>query len=213
MVTGVFSAVHENEDPRAEYVRDMVRRSIAVKEKLIADHVPSALRIADVCIDALSAGGKLLFCGNGGSAADAQHLAAELLVRLRPDVDRAGLPAIALAMDTSSLTACGNDYSFEHYFERMVRALGRKGDVLIGITTSGKSLNIINALQAARQMGIHTVGLLGGTGGAALAECDVALVVPSTETGRIQEGHITLGHAIMELIEEGLFDKGKLTRT
>jgi D-sedoheptulose 7-phosphate isomerase len=212
MTTGAFPAMRGTEDARAEYVRDMLRRSIAVKEKLLAGHIPSVLQIADVCIDALSGGGKLLLCGNGGSAADAQHLAAELLVRLRPEVNRDGLPAIALAMDMSSLTACGNDYSFEHYFERMVRALGRPGDVLIGITTSGKSPNVIKALQAARKMGLRTVGLLGGTGGAALAECDAALVVPSTETGRIQEGHITLGHAIMELIEEGLFEKGKLSR-
>jgi len=212
MATGAFPVIRGDEDPRAEYVRGMVRRSITVKEKLIADHIPSVLRIVDVCVDALADGGKLLLCGNGGSAADAQHLAAELLVRLRPDVNREGVAAIALAMDTSSLTACGNDYSYEHYFERMVRAIGRKGDVLIGITTSGVSPNIIKALQAARQSGIHTVGLLGGTGGAALAECDAAVVVPSIETGRIQEGHITLGHAIMELIEEGLLEKGKLNR-
>ncbi len=212
MVTGAIAMPCEDSDPRAEYVRRLVRRSIAVKERLIADHIPSVLRIVDICVGALADGGKLLLCGNGGSAADAQHLAAELLVRLRPDVNREGLPAIALAMDTSSLTACGNDYSYDHYFERMVRALGQRGDVLIGITTSGKSPNVIKALQAGRPMGIHTVGFLGGTGGAALPECDAALVVPSTETGRIQEGHITLGHAIMELIEEGLFEKGRLTR-
>jgi D-sedoheptulose 7-phosphate isomerase len=153
-----------------------------------------------------------LLCGNGGSAADAQHLAAEMLVRLRPDVNRDGVPAIALAMDPSSMTACGNDYSFEVYFERMTRALGRPGDVLIGITTSGKSPNVIKAMQAARQIGMTTLGLLGGNGGPALAECDMALVVPSTETGRIQEGHIAIGHALMELIEDGLIAREAIKR-
>jgi D-sedoheptulose 7-phosphate isomerase len=135
-----------------------------------------------------------------------------MLVRLRPDVNRDGVPAIALALDSSSITACGNDYSFEVYFERMTRALGRSGDVLIGITTSGRSPNVIKAMQAARQMGMTTLGLLGGNGGAALAECDLALVVPSTETGRIQEGHIAIGHALMELIEDGLIGRHHIQR-
>jgi len=164
--------------------------------------------MADACIDSLASGGKLLLCGNGGSAADAQHLAAELLVRLRPDVNRHGIPAIALAMDSSAMTACGNDYSYDAYYERMVRALGRKGDVLIGITTSGRSPNIVKALTAGRELGMRTLGLLGCDGGASLAQCDIGLVVPSTETGRIQECHITLGHALMELVENGLLARG-----
>src|SRR4051812_35566857 len=179
-------------DDRADSVRALFRRSIELKQKLIADHADEVVAMADVCIDSLCKGGKLLLCGNGGSAADAQHLAAELLVRLRPEGNREGLPAIALSLDPSSMTACGNDYSFEVYFERMTRALGRPGDILIGITTSGRSPNVIKAMQAARQIGMKTLGLLGGTGGAALAECDLALVVPSTETGRIQEGHIAI---------------------
>jgi D-sedoheptulose 7-phosphate isomerase len=191
-------------DQRVEEVREMFRRSMEVKQRLIDGHADQVVAMADACIQALAKGGKLLLCGNGGSAADAQHLAAEMLVRLRPDVNRDGVPAIALALDSSSLTACGNDYSFDVYFERMTRALGRPGDVLIGITTSGRSPNVIKAMQAARQIGIMTIGLLGGNGGAALAECDLALVVPSTETGRIQEGHIAIGHALMELIEDGL---------
>jgi D-sedoheptulose 7-phosphate isomerase len=197
---------------RAEYVRDMLRRSIAVKEKLMADHCESVVQLADLCIESLANGGKLLFCGNGGSAADAQHLAAEMLVRLRPHVDRDGLPAIALAMDSSAMTACGNDYSYEVFYERMVKALGRKGDVLIAITTSGKSPNVIRALKAARERGIVAIGFLGGNGGPALAECDAALIVPDTETGRIQEGHITMGHALMELIEDGLLERGAIAR-
>lgn len=197
---------------RAEYVREVLRRSIAVKEKLIAGHCESVVQLADICIEAIANGGKLMFCGNGGSAADAQHLAAEMLVRLRPHVDRDGLPAIALAMDSSAMTACGNDYSYDAFFERMVRTLGRKGDVLIGITTSGKSPNVIRALKAARERGIAAVGFLGGNGGPALAECDAALVVPDTETGRIQESHITMGHALMELIEDGLLERGVIAR-
>ena len=199
-------------DDRAQSVRGMFRRSMELKQKLIDSHADRVVEMADLCIDSLCKGGKLLLCGNGGSAADAQHLAAELLVRLRPDVNREGVPAIALAMDASSMTACGNDYSFEVFFERMTRALGRPGDVLIGITTSGKSPNVIKAMQAARQIGMKTVGLLGGTGGAALAECDLALVVPCTETGRIQEGHIAIGHALMELIEDGLIARETIKR-
>lgn len=186
------------------HVRALFQRSIAVKQQTMDTVAPQIAAMAAVCIRSLQAGGKLLLCGNGGSAADAQHLAAELLVRLRPHVDRAPLPALALTLDSSSITACGNDYSYEVYFERMTRALGRPGDVLIGITTSGKSRNIILALDAARQIGMTTLGLLGGDGGPALASCDLAAVVPSTETGRIQESHITLGHALMELIEDGL---------
>ncbi len=197
---------------RADYVRGMLRRSIAVKQKLMADDCETVVRLADLCIEAIANGGKLMFCGNGGSAADAQHLAAEMLVRLRPHVDRDGLPAIALAMDSSAMTACGNDYSYEVFYERMVKALGRKGDVLIAITTSGKSPNIIHALKAARARGIVAIGFLGGNGGPALQECDDALIVPDTETGRIQEGHITMGHALMELIEDGLLERGAISR-
>jgi len=197
-------------DQRAETVRDLLRRSIAVKEKLIAQHAGQVVGMADICIESLAKGGKLLLCGNGGSAADAQHIAAEMLVRLSADRDRDGLAAMALALDPSSMTACANDYAFDAYFARMTRALGRPGDVLIGISTSGRSLNIIKALQAARRHGMATLGLLGGDGGPALAECDLALVVPSAETGRIQESHITIGHALVELIEDGLAARGAI---
>jgi D-sedoheptulose 7-phosphate isomerase len=197
---------------RAESVKELFRRSIAVKEKLVAEYAPIVVSMADICIESLVQGGKLMLCGNGGSAADAQHLAAELLVRLRPDVNRDGVPAIALATDISSITACGNDYSYEVFYERMVRTLGKPGDVLIGITTSGKSPNVIKALKTAHEMHMRTLGFLGCKGGPALADCDLALVVPSMETGRIQECHITIGHALMELIEDGLLACGKLTR-
>ena len=198
---------------KLDLVKSLFARSIAIKQNVLAHHCGSIVAMADICIGSLSGGGKLLLCGNGGSASDAQHLAAELLVRLRPDVNGAGLPAIALALDMSSLTACGNDYSYEVYFERMTAALGRPGDVLIGITTSGKSMNVIKALKMAHALGMKTLGFLGGSGGAALEHCDAALVVPSTETGRIQEVHITAGHALMELIEDGLLESGVLSRT
>lgn len=191
-----------------EQVREMLRRSIALKERLIADHAGRTVEIAELCARAIAGGNKLMLCGNGGSAADAQHLAAELLIRLRSNVNRPGLPALALATDSSSLTACGNDYDFETYYARMAETLGQPGDVLIGITTSGRSPNIVRALQAARSKGLKTVGLLGGDGGAALQHCDLALIVPSSETGRIQEAHIAIGHAIMELIEDRLIAAG-----
>jgi D-sedoheptulose 7-phosphate isomerase len=132
------------------------------------------------------------------------------LIRLRPEITRQTLPAIALAMDSSTLTACGNDLGFEVIFERMVEALGNKGDVLIGITTSGKSPNVLKALTKAKERGITTVGLLGGTGGPALELCDYSFIAPTKITGRIQELHITAGHIIMELVEDHLIEKGKL---
>ena len=152
--------------------------------------------------------GKIFFCGNGGSAADAQHLAAEMLIRLRPNNNREGIPAIALAQDTSTITACGNDFGYDQLFERLVRTLGHEGDVLIAITTSGNSKNIIAAMRAAKKIGIFVFGFLGSKGGEALKYCDEAFVVPSNNTGRIQESHITAGHALMELIEDELLDSG-----
>jgi D-sedoheptulose 7-phosphate isomerase len=190
--------------------RALFESSIAAKQRMIDRNLAEIVQIAKVCSVSLLSGGKIMLCGNGGSAADAQHLAAELLVRLRPHVNRQAMPAISLAMDTSSLTATGNDYSFEIYFERMVFALGRPGDVLIGITTSGKSKNIVRALEAARGKGIITVGLLGATGQPACCYCDYSVIVPSNETGRIQECHITTGHAIMELIEDDVMLSGSM---
>jgi len=194
----------------ASQVQGLFQASIALKQQVMETQADTIVRMAEVIFQSLRQGGKVLLCGNGGSAADAQHLAAELLVRLRPHVNREGIPALALATDTSSLTACGNDYSFEVYYERMVRTLGKPGDILIGITTSGRSPNVVRALRAAREKGMVTIGLLGGDGGAALAECDLALIVPSIVTGRIQETHVTVGHAVMELVEDLLLKRGYL---
>ncbi len=162
---------------------------------------------------ALARGNKLMLCGNGGSAADAQHLAAELLVRLRPDVNRQGIPAIALTMDASTLSGYANDYGFEGVFERMVQTIGQPGDVLVGISTSGQSENVVRALGAAQAMNIVTVGLLGGGGGAALDACDHAFVVPSNDTAMIQTVHITVGHALLIGVEDALIERGVVDRT
>lgn len=192
--------------------RALFEASIATKRAVLeGDHLEVLAAMAERTAASLAAGGTLLLCGNGGSAADAQHLAAELLVRLRSSVNRQGLPAIALAMDSSTLTACGNDYGYEVLFERMVETLGRPGDVLLGITTSGRSPNVIRALQAARRRGLTTLGFLGGNGGPAQADCDLAFLAPSTETGRVQETHITAGHALMEMIEDVLLASGHLS--
>ena len=157
--------------------------------------------------------GKILFCGNGGSAADAQHLAAELLVRLRPKVNRDPIAAVALSMDTSTITACANDYGYEYLFERNIRALGRKDDVLICISTSGMSKNLEHAAIAAKSMEITTIGFLGNKGGELKEHCDHSLIIPSSNTARIQECHIILGHSLMEYLEEKLLENQIITRT
>ncbi len=182
----------------------MMEEGAVLRRRLASSSVSDIIGIVDACEAAIRGGGRLFFCGNGGSAADAQHLATELLVRLRSSVERPSWPAIALTLDPTALTAGGNDYGFEEIFARPLSGLGRAGDVLFGITTSGKSPNVLRALQTARGMGIATVGLLGGDGGPAKTLCDHALVVPSNVTARIQEAHIALGHAVMELLEDRL---------
>ena len=182
----------------------MMEEGAALRRRLGAEIAAPVIRVVDACEAAIRGGGRLFFCGNGGSAADAQHLATELLIRLRSSVERPSWPAIALTLDPTALTAGGNDYGFEEVFARPLPGLGRAGDVLFGITTSGKSPNVLRALETARGMGIVTVGLLGGDGGPALALCDHALVVPSAVTARVQEAHIALGHSIMEFLEDRL---------
>lgn len=164
------------------------------------------ISMAETISDSIQNGNKLLICGNGGSAADAQHLAAELLVRLKPLNNREGIPAIALTMDSSTITACGNDFGYEVIFERMVETLGSKGDVLLGITTSGNSKNVNLALIAAKKNGITSFGFLGSGGGSSTQLCDEFFLVPSSDTARIQESHITAGHVLMELVENILIE-------
>lgn len=158
-----------------------------------------------ICVDSLRAGGKLMFAGNGGSAADAQHWAGELVSRFY--YDRPGLPAIALTTDTSILTAIGNDYGYDYTFARQVEALGRAGDVLLLISTSGNSPNVVRAAEAARERGIQVVGFTGQGGGKLAALCDACFRIPSTETPRIQEGHEFIGHLLCALIEAEMFPK------
>jgi D-sedoheptulose 7-phosphate isomerase len=159
--------------------------------------------VARQCVNALRNGGKILFVGNGGSAADAQHLAAELVSRFR--YDRPGLPGIALTTDTSALTAIGNDYSYEKVFSRQIEALGQAGDVLFGISTSGKSPNILRAFEAARAKSIVTVGFTRDMAPLFDERCDFVVNIPTKETAKAQEGHILLGHIICQLIEEEMF--------
>ena len=162
-------------------------------------------RVALACVAALSNGKKILFAGNGGSAADAQHLAGELVSRFA--YDRPGLPAFALTTDTSVLTAIGNDYGYERLFARQVEAVGVAGNVFFGISTSGRSPNVLGALEAARAKGLVTVGMTGRGGGRMPDWCDHLLRVPSDSTPRIQEGHIAMGHAICQVIEAAMFPK------
>lgn len=184
--------------------RAMLHQSADLKRIVADTFAARVIAVVDTCEASLRRGGKLMFCGNGGSAADSQHLATELIIRLRSAVERPSWPALALTLDTTALTAAGNDYGFDQVFARALRGLGRRGDVLFGITTSGRSANILRAFEAAREEGIATVGLLGGQGGPAATLCDHALIVPSEETARVQECHITLGHAVVELLEDRL---------
>ena len=192
-------------DPRQETVVAHLRRSQQAVERVAADgkFLAATLAIAERIAASLKGGGKVLLAGNGGSAADAQHIAAELVGRFIND--RAPLAAIALTTDTSALTAIGNDYGFEQVFERQVRALGRKGDVFIGISTSGRSPNIVAALQAARDLGLVTIGFTRDAQTPMHALCDLTLAVPSEETALIQQIHITAAHAICHLVERELF--------
>ena len=188
-------------------------QSILVKQEIISKGSYQVLEEAAGTIsDSISNGGKLMFCGNGGSAADAQHLVAEFLVRLTSDVNREGIPAITLAQDTSTITACLNDYGSDQIFRRVLSSLAQDGDVLLAITTSGNSSNIIEALKLANLKGIYTLGFLGGDGGDALKYCDAAFIVPSNDTARIQESHITAGHAMLQYIEDSLIETGWLNK-
>ena len=195
-----------------EIAKNSFQESRKVKKDIIDNgEYNKLILMASIIAKSIQNGNKLLICGNGGSAADAQHLAAELLVRLKPKNNREGIPAIALAMDTSTITACGNDFGYEVLFERMVETLGFKGDVLLGITTSGNSDNVNRALTAARKNGIVCLGFLGSGGGSSPELCDEFFLVPSDDTARIQESHITAGHVLMELVENILIESKFIT--
>ena len=193
-----------------EKIEQLFKQSIHTKQNCIKQGFQSLYQMGDSITQSVQNGGKIILCGNGGSAADAQHLAAEMLVRLRPMNNREGVSAMTLAQDTSTITACGNDFGYEMLYERVLRSLGKKGDCLIGITTSGNSKNVILAMKAAQEVGIKVFGFLGCGGGEALKYCDEAFIVPSDDTGRIQEAHITAGHALMEYVEDRLIESGYL---
>jgi D-sedoheptulose 7-phosphate isomerase len=164
-------------------------------------------KIAQICIDALKNGNKILFCGNGGSAADSQHLAAELVSRF--NFDRPGLCGIALTTDTSALTAIGNDYGYDKVFSRQIEAIGRNGDILFGFSTSGRSKNIVMAFETAKAQGLKTIGMLGEDGKDIGKLADEQINIPSHYTPKIQEGHICIGHIICNIIEVALFQKSQ----
>lgn len=184
-----------------------IEQSIAVKQRVLNDEalLSRIQQAADMMVDCLRNGGKIHFCGNGGSAADAQHLAAELSGRFY--FDRPPLNAEALHCNSSYLTAVGNDYGYEHIYSRLIQAQGKKGDVLVGISTSGNSQNVLLAYEACRKMGIGIISLTGETGGKMKDMSDILLNVPSKDTPRIQESHIMVGHIICELVESAIFTR------
>ena len=186
-------------------ISEAIKQSIEVKQKILnSNELLGAIKdVAETCSQSLCDGHKVMFCGNGGSAADAQHLAAELSGRFY--IDRKPLAAEALTVNTSFLTAVSNDYSFEEVFARLVEGSGHAGDVLVGLSTSGNSENVIRAFQAAHRKGIITVGLTGESGGRLAGISDFIIRVPSSDTPRIQESHILIGHIICELVERNLF--------
>ena len=195
------------QDPLTQLVAGQFRETSENLQRMTQDAamVAAVAQVAGACAEALRHDHKILLAGNGGSAADAQHLAAELVSRYA--YDRPGLPAFALTTDTSVLTAIGNDYGYEHLFARQIEAVGAAGDVFFGISTSGRSPNVLKALDAARAKGLVTVGMTGRAGGEMPGRCDYLLRVPSDSTPRIQEGHIAIGHAICQIIEAQLFPK------
>jgi phosphoheptose isomerase len=192
-------------DGAGQLVRTHLLTSIETKQRVLESCQADILAAAARITGSLREGGKLLLCGNGGSAADCQHIAAELVIRLTHDFVRPGLPAIALTTDTSMLTASANDFGFAHVFERQVQALGRPGDVLVAISTSGNSENTLCALNYASAHGMHTIALTGGTGGKMASVAEIVIHIPSTSTQHIQEAHIAVGHILCAIIERSLF--------
>jgi D-sedoheptulose 7-phosphate isomerase len=187
-----------------ELVRARIRESVEAKQRLAEDvHVRFVVECAELLSESLRRGGKVILCGNGGSAADATHLAAELLGRFK--YDRRPLPALSLTDNTASITAIANDVGYERAFSRQVRGFGGEGDVLIALSTSGTSPNVVDALEAARSIGMRTVGMTGASGGRLAELCDLCLRVPSDDTARIQEGYMLAAHTVCELVERTLF--------
>ncbi|MFG6367009.1 MAG: D-sedoheptulose 7-phosphate isomerase [Lachnospiraceae bacterium] len=190
------------------YIKENIQESIMTKEKLLRDEmlIGTIEQVAQVCISAYQSGNKILICGNGGSASDALHMVGELVGRYQ--MERRGIAAVALNANPTVMTAISNDYTFENIFSKQVTALGKEGDVLFGISTSGNSANVINALEEAKKRNIYTIGMTGSTGGKIKSIADYLLNVPSENTPRIQEMHILLIHTLCGLIERGLQEQG-----
>jgi D-sedoheptulose 7-phosphate isomerase len=188
-----------------KFIADNFAESIQVKQEALDLCRSSLIEASKLVVGSFHNRGKMMVCGNGGSAADAQHYAAELIVRLSHDIQRPGLPAVALTTDTSILTAGGNDIGFDTIFARQVEALGHPEDILLVISTSGNSKNILNALQVAKEKNIKSIGFLGAGGGQCKNQVDIPIVVPSNNTQRIQETHLLMGHILLELIERDMF--------
>jgi D-sedoheptulose 7-phosphate isomerase len=201
-LSGAADLSAPSERPAEALIAQRIHAHMEITQQLL-QQTTVFLQVAERLIGAFTAGKKALLFGNGGSAADAQHIAAELVGKFY--FDRPALPAEALTVNTSSLTAIGNDYSFEQVFSRQIEAFGAAGDVCIGISTSGNSRNVVEAFRAARRKGIVTVALTGATGGQMATETDYCMRIPSTDTPRIQEHHILVGHIICELVEQALF--------
>jgi D-sedoheptulose 7-phosphate isomerase len=192
--------------PMREVISRILKESIDVKERFVKRNLDLIVKGADLLAACLASGHKILIFGNGGSAADAQHIAAEFVNRFQ--IERMPLAALALTTDTSVITSIGNDYSFDEIFSRQIKALGRKDDIAVGISTSGNSKNVIKAINTAKEIGIFTIGLTGA--GGKLAECaDLVFSVESDKTARIQETHITLGHILCDLVERILFEENQ----
>ena len=190
---------------RDKFISDSLKASSDTKLIILQKCSQDISKAVDIIINAFNKKKKVLLCGNGGSAADAQHLATEFVIRLNPNIKRPGLPAIALTTDSSMLTAGANDLGYDNVFTRSIEALGNEGDVLIGISTSGNSDSVNRAFQKAREMKLATIGFLGKDGGKSKSLVDLAIIVPADDTQRIQEGHITIGHIIFQEVEQEMF--------
>lgn len=186
-------------------IKDSFQEHIDLTKTLLEESQESIMRAAQQLLTTVKKGGKILFCGNGGSAADAQHMATELVVRLKTTSNRPAIAAQALTVDTSTLTASANDYGFDYIFSRQIEALGRLGDTLIAISTSGNSSNIIEAVNMAHEKGLYVIGFLGGDGGNLKKLVDLAILISSQDTARIQEAHELIGHIICDILERSLF--------
>ena len=190
---------------KEKFITESLKESSETKLKIEQGCKEDILKAVNILSEVYGNGNKLLLCGNGGSAADCQHIATELMIRLSHHIQRPALPAIALTTDTSNLTAGGNDIGFENIFARNIEGLGNKGDALIAISTSGNSRNIIKAVEMAHKKGMKIIGLLGGDGGKLKPIVDLPIIIPSSNAQRIQEGHITVAHIICELVEDDLY--------